>query len=227
MHDLKIIGLPRGEILAKLKAEFYPGFDKLNHKARQLVGPQSKREVWLEQAAAMAFLCAQYNDTPDVEFLEIGACQGYSAAIMALAAPNAIVTTLEPHGGRRARVRAAVHPLGITVRPEQSKVFLGYCEEEQKRYDVIFVDGDHKNIKDDLPYWNLLKEDGLFLHHDYSPEGSKRGCRSVWEALNDFSDRLGHPPDVLVQDDGMVGLAGWYRRDVRQVWPPEGGVDDD
>lgn len=220
MNHLQITGLPRGKLLEEIVSQ-YPEWKRIDNEARRLVGPRSKREVWIEQGAAIAYLASQY-DFDGASILEIGACQGYSAALMSLAAPKATLTTLEPHGGRRTRVRAAVGSLGIVVRAEDSTTFLGYCVEERKQYDLIFVDGDHANVALDLPYWNLLKQDGLLLHHDYSPEGSKRECRSVFEALNHFAEQLNHPIDVLVQDDGMVGLAGWYRHDVEQVWPPKG-----
>ncbi len=205
--------------LLKQIVELYPEWKRIDNEARRLVGPRSKREVWLEQGAAIAYLASQY-DRPDADILEIGACQGYSAALMKLAAPQATVTTLEPHGDRRRRVRAAVGSLGVTVRAERSTIFLRYCVEEGQKYDLIFVDGDHAKVRDDLPYWNLLRPDGLFLHHDYSPPGSKRECRPVWEAINTFASELGHPIDVLVQDDSGVGLAGFYRHDIREVWPP-------
>ena len=225
MNNLHIIGLPRGEILKELTQQ-YPQCAKVERQARQFVGPRSKREVWMEQGAAIAYLASQY-DQQGATILEIGACQGYSAAILALAAPQAEVTTLEPHGGRRTRVRQAIGSLGVTVRAEESITFFSYCVEEEKKYDLIFVDGDHKNIALDLPYWNLIKQDGLFLFHDYSPLGSKRECRPVFDALNHFKDQLGHPLDVLVADNSGVGMAGWYRYDLTEVWPPEGTTLDE
>ncbi len=219
MNNLRLKA-KRGELLKQIVG-LYPEWKRIDNKARRLVGPLSKREVQLEQGAAITLLAAQYN-RPDVNILEIGACRGYSAALIALATPQATVTTLEPHSGRRSRVRAVVGGLEVTVRPETSTAFLDICVEQRQEFDFIFVDGDHANVALDLPYWNLIKQDGLFLHHDYSPLGSERECFPVWEALNHFSQHLDHQPDVLVQDESLVGLAGWYRRDLTEVWPPEG-----
>ncbi len=224
MNNLQIIGAERHEILDQV-VDAFPAWRRIDNQARRLIGPRSKREVWLEQGAVIAYLASQYN-RPDARILEIGACFGYSAAIMKLSAPEAVVVTLEPSDKRHANTSRTLKPLGVSVFKDYSADFLADCTEDDREFDFIFVDGDHANIALDLPYWNLLKQDGLFLHHDYSPEGSKRECRAVWDALNHFSEQLGHQPDVLVQDTSLVGMAGWYRRDLTEVWPPEGKTLD-
>ncbi len=51
------------------------------------------------------------------------------------------------------------------------------------------------------------------IFHDYSPPGSWRECRPVWETLNYIRDEiLKRDFDVLVRDEQGVGIAGWYRR---------------
>ncbi len=79
--------------------------------------------------------------------------------------------------------------------------------------DMIFVDGDHKNVVRDLPWWNALKPGGFMFFHDYTPaDATSRPCPPVYEALNDFSIYLKRPePDVIVVDDGKLGMAGFYR----------------
>lgn len=220
MNNLQITGLTRGEILGEI-TKVYPEWQRPENKVRQLVGQRTKREVQLEQGAAIAYLASQYN-FEGARILELGACQGYSAGIMALAAPLAQVTTLEPHQGRAEAVFKKVGSLGVSVCDETSMSYLMFANEQGLSYDMIFVDGDHANVALDLPYYNLLKHDGLFLHHDYSPEGSARECIPVFDALNHFGEQMQRAgPDVLVQDDTLVAMAGWYKRD-GEVWPPDG-----
>ena len=219
MNNLLITGVPRAKILQQI-TRAYPNWQRPENLVRQLVGPRNKREVQLEQGATIAYLASQYNRS-DARILEIGACQGYTAGILALAAPLAQVTTLEPHKGRAEAVFHAVGQLGISVCDEKSEDYLMFANEQGLSFDLIFVDGDHANVAHDLPFYNLLRPDGLFLHHDYSPQGSARECIPVFDALNHFGRQLNHWPDVLVQDDTLVALAGWYKRD-GEVWPPDG-----
>jgi len=189
--------------------------------AQKLIGAaRPDKEVWEEQAAALFVLAHQY-DKPTAAILELGAYHGYSAAVMKLAAPEALVTTLEPDPTNRKITRANVVDLGVVVQPYQSTAYLELTNGTRaKKYDMIFVDGDHKNIRLDLPYFNRLKVGGLFLHHDYSPLESARPCPPVYEALNEFAARLNREPDVLVVDDSGVGLWGMYRRS-GETWESE------
>lgn len=208
---------PRSE-LRQAMLDLYPAWPTVDQMVRRHVGPANKKEVWEEQAIAIAALAAQYN-RHSAAILEIGANRGYTAGIMAIAAPEADVTTLEPHRARRQMVRRNVgSTFGVHVRPEQSTAWLLIARKMRRTYNLIFVDGDHARVALDLPYYNLLKRGGLFLHHDYSRPGSARECPPVWEALNDFAERLDHPPDVLLQDDTGVGLAGWYKK-AGEEWP--------
>jgi len=214
--ELRITGT-RNELRTQL-AGLWPGAERILAQARAQIGPATTKEVWDEQAMAIGYLAAQYSSRT-ASFLELGTAHGFSAAIMRCAAPNAFITTLEPDPTNRAIARANLNPLSIVVRPEQSLAYLGLTEDgrQQKKHNLIFVDGDHKRIRADLPWWNRLKVDGLFLHHDYSPLESARPCPPVFEALNEFSARLGREPDVLLVDDTGVGLWGMYRR-AGEVW---------
>lgn len=197
----------RENLLRRLKA-MCPDWEDLNATVRKLVGPANKREVWEEQTVALA-ICATQFDRPGARILEIGANRGMSACVMKLAAPAANVTTLEPHQKRRRAVRANITRIGVHVRAETSVAFL---DVDDHLYDMIFVDGDHTHIRDDLPWYNRLVVGGLFLHHDFSPLGSSRECPPVFTALTEFSRVLDHAPEVLVRDLTGTGLAGWYRR---------------
>lgn len=195
--------------------ETYPAWTKIIARVREHV-PIHNKEVWEEQAIAIALLASQYNRR-GARLLEWGTNRGFTATVLRLAAPWAEVTTLEPHQALRRAARTHLTSLDIRVRPETSIAFL---EVDNREYDLIFVDGDHKNIRLDLPWYNRLTTGGLFLHHDFSPEGSSRACPPVFEALTEFSRVLAHEPEVLVRDETGTGLAGWYRRE-GEVWPPK------
>lgn len=212
-HTMIFLGASgkRGDLLTQM-LDLYPGFPALWSKIRGHVKQDNSKEVWEEQAAAIAYLASQY-DYSGARILELGCNRGLTAGLMQLAAPSALVTTLEPSREMRRVARANIVPLGIVVRPEASVAYLELTKDSGVEYDLIFVDGDHKHIRDDLPWWNRLKVGGLFLHHDYSPLESARPCPPVYEALNDFAARLGRQPDVLVVDDTRVGIWGMYRRE--------------
>lgn len=156
------------------------------------------------QAAALYVLVGQY-DREDAHLLDIGTAAGYSASVMAQAAPKAEIVTLNPAGHE---VKAARRNLGRwpNVRLVQAASW-DYLESYGGPFlDVIFVDGDHKRVAEDVPWWRWLAEGGLMLFHDYSPAA----CPPVYEAVNALGEVLGRGPDVLVLDDGGIGMAGFY-----------------
>ena len=201
----------RKALRATLKRE-YPDWATLIAEVRKHV-PRHNKEVWEEQAITIALLASQYNRR-GARLLEWGTNRGFTASILRFAAPKAEVTTLEPMRAVRRIVRAYLPSLDIHVRPETS---VAYLEADDRMYDMIFVDGDHKRIRRDLPWYNRLHTDGLFLHHDFSPAGSSLPCPPVYRALNEFAARLDHPADVLVVDNTGTGIAGWYRRE-GEIW---------
>ena len=131
---------------------------------------------------------------------------------MAEAAPLARIRTCTPNS---VHVKIARENLktyhNVDVIETFSVELLGHCHAEI--IDMVFVDGDHDHVVDDLPWFNLLRVGGLMLHHDYTPPTSAtRPCRPVWNALNAFADVTGHEPDVLLIGPDDEGMAGWYRR---------------
>ncbi len=172
--------------------------------------PWTKREIGQSQAAVLYQLTQKYNQ-PGSRILEIGTAHGWSAGVMAEAAPLAHITTMTPNQGN---FEVATYNLrnysNIEVICFASVPFLQQYNGPD--FDMIFVDGDHKNIRLDLPYWNLLYTDGLFFHHDYSPAVSSRPCPPVYKELNKFGLYLGRDRDVLIMSDTYVGMIGWYRQ---------------
>ena len=74
-------------------------------------------------------------------------------------------------------------------------------------FDWIFVDGNHsqKSVYEDMTnYYDLLKDDGFFLCHDYCnhdiAEGQKYG---VIEAVNQFIKERKMHPILMSLDDGF------------------------
>jgi len=193
-----------------------PEVVKALEKARQAI-PQGKQEVYAYQGAALFALAKPYN-RKGAHILEIGTYYGYSTAMIKQAAPKAEIITLNP---RKLEAQTARQNLAsfeaISVVEQLSWDYLENYAGPQ--LDMIFVDGDHKRVTRDIPWWNEIAVDGLFIFHDYTPLGNKRHCPPVYEMVNEFADWLGRAPDVLIIDDDNVGMAGFYKRGNDPKWP--------
>ncbi len=133
--------------------------------------------------------------------LEIGTFLGKSARIMSLASTAEITSlTISEAEAQTARQNAP----GVEIIVMRSWDYIMLAGE----YDMVFVDGDHKNARIDLPWFNKLSEDGLILFHDYSEDA----CPPVWAAVNKMGESLGRVPDVCVIDSRRIGMAGFYRQ---------------
>jgi predicted O-methyltransferase YrrM len=84
---------------------------------------------------------------------------------------------------------------------------------DNNRYDMVFVDGDHKRVIDDFVFWSKLNIGGLLLFHDYSPAGSARECIPVYKAVRLLTNILDREPDTSLIDNQLVGMAGFYKRE--------------
>lgn len=176
--------------------------------------PAYKREIAQYQAAAIYALAKAYNGK---RILEIGTAWGYSAAIMAEACPDSEIITLNPTQPEDDQARRNLKPYKrVSVLTKKS---WDYLKEDTGNFDLIFIDGDHARVRHDMPFWDKLNEGGLFLFHDYAPAGATEGkggklreCPPVYEEVNRFAEKLNKErPDVLVVDDGGVGIAGFYK----------------
>lgn len=178
--------------------------------------PVYRREIYEHQAAAL-YRLARDRNRAGARFLELGTAYGYSAGIMAAAAPLAQIVTLNPHEDEaRAARRNLEAARNVAVIVACSWDYLArYTGPE---FDLIFVDGDHKQIRRDLPWWNWLAVGGVMVHHDYSPAESARPCPPVYRALNEFSEWLGRAPDVSIIDDGLAGMVGYTKREGDPTW---------
>ena len=163
------------------------------------------------QATALFELVHSYAGR-GAHILEIGTAAGYSAAVMAQAAPDAQIVTLN----------AAAHEIQAAIknlRPyPNATVRLGRSWEILPKYegpalDVIFVDGDHRRAALDVPWFNWAAVGGLMLFHDFTRSGSM----PVVIAVRGMAIALGREPDVLIEDSNGIGMAGFYRREAERL----------
>jgi predicted O-methyltransferase YrrM len=190
--------------------ELHPELVGLRKQADQLV-KNTKKAIWPYQAAALYNLAKPYNGG---KTLEIGTAYGYSCFYLASAMPDSQITTLNASIGE---VEAVEENKTLAQFPNVEilhRVSWEYFNESNgtAEYNFIFVDGDHKRVRLDFPFFNRLLDGGLMFFHDYSPLGSRRHCPPVYEGINELAEFLGREPDVKVIDDGLVGMAGFVRQ---------------
>jgi len=204
----------QANILARM-CELHPELPYVLMQVRQDV-PHLKREINEYQAAVLYVLARQY-DKP-CHILEIGTAWGYSAAILSMAAPQAMITTLNPKPTEVPYARKHLAPY-TNVSVEQVCSW-DYLSEPTGPLSMVWVDGSHDQVRRDFPWFNRLHAGGLMLFHDYAPDGSSRPCQCVYDAVNELRDALGRDYDVLVSDDTGTGIAGFYKRE-GEAWPTE------
>lgn len=199
MKEIHIHAHP-GKILAHMLQEnpwlFYPLRNAKNIPAT----------VGQHQGAALALLARQYN-RPGAKICNIGTSYGYSTALLAIGAPRAHVITLDP---KRPKVEVAQDWLApypnVEIVPECS---WDYLEAHlDVAWDMVFVDGCHKEILRDMPWFNRVHVGGLFMSHDYIPDQFPM----VVNALNGLRDHLGRRFDVEMICNRNRGMVGFYRR---------------
>jgi predicted O-methyltransferase YrrM len=165
---MNLTGTP-AQILAQLE-------DRAIKRSLDAVGDTiepSKNQIDRHEAAALWTLATKY-DGFDAHILELGTCYGYSAAVLAEAAPKANITTLTPSAKHFRYAEPAlrywpnVHALKLRSWDYLS-IYSG------PMLDLVFVDGYHGMVVWDLPWWQWLKAGGLMLFHDYSPQNATRG----------------------------------------------------
>jgi predicted O-methyltransferase YrrM len=159
------------------------------------------------QAMALYALAARYN-VAGTNILEIGTAAGFSASIMAQAAPKARIITLNPRDWevKDAQRNLSAWPNVTVVEAASWDYLKNYTGPD---LDMVFVDGDHNRVNYDLPWFNELKPGGLFLFHDYS----EVTCRTVYDTVNLMAKKLGRNLDVSIIDTNFIGMAGLYRQD--------------
>ena len=145
--------------------------------------------------------------------LEIGTGFGTSAWMMAKASQLAKITTITNNSKEAVMARAFLAgSKTVTVVESDS---LAYFEQGRTaRWDMIYLDADHKHCMDDLHWFNRLRVGGLMMFHDYSPNI----CPPVFEAIGALGEALGRSPDIDLIDSGGIGMAGFHRKR-GDLWP--------
>lgn len=196
------------ETFLRYYVKLHPELKKVEEAAREAIR-NTKKAVYPYQAAALYHLAKPYNGG---RALEIGTAYGYSCFYLASAVPDSRITTLNASEGEwQEDIKVLGRFPNVTCLHRLSWEYLGESDGTAV-YNFIFVDGDHKRVKNDFPYFNRLVDGGLIIFHDYSPLGSGRECPPVYEGVNDLARMLGRQPDVLIVDSNQVGMAGFIRQ---------------
>jgi len=163
------------------------------------------KQIKPAQAELIYNCMVPYNQEGNV-ILEIGTRLGYSASIIAQAAPLAKVITLEHLKERVIKARGYLKPFpNVTVVKAYSWDYLETYN--GPLLSAVFVDGDHKRAARDVPWFYKLKPGGLILFHDYTKVGSVNVVTAV-DLLAGFE---GRKLDIRVIDTEGAGMAGMYR----------------
>lgn len=188
--------------------KLHPELIKIEHQARLIIR-NTKKAVYPYQAAALYHLAKPYNGG---QALEIGTAYGYSCYYLAHAMPQSRITTLNASEGEVEEDKKILYRFkNVEVLHRISWEYLKESDGTAD-YNFIFVDGDHKHVRLDFPFFNRLIDGGLMVFHDYSPLDSTRHCLPVYEAVSWLSDYLAREPDVLIVDSNKVGMAGFIRK---------------
>ncbi len=218
MKDV-IEGASHNKIIRTVLREYPEARDKVAEAQSHV--PFLKRQIWEDQGVVLYALTRPYN-IPGAQILEIGTAWGFSAAVMALAAPYSRLTTLNPKKHEVERARVNLKDIGnIGVLETTSDDF--FQDVGTYDLDMVFVDGQHTAtaVYEDMRWFNHLRTGGLILFHDYSPTDSGRPVPAVFDTLNTIENSF-RPFDVRVVDHLKIGVCGWRRMD-GEIWNPNGG----
>lgn len=123
------------------------------------------------------------NYLKPMEVLELGTNLGKSLACMALGAPQARCTGVEGNRELAGYSARTMQTLGIENAKVVNASFEGFLFEDQKKYDFVFVDGDHR-YGPTIHYFKSLKArmnaEGAIVFHDiYWSEGMKQAWSEI------------------------------------------------
>lgn len=168
-------------------AVLWPGFEE----AEVTVGVLPKGD-WAAPVNDTITLMKLAQAVQPRRILELGSYRGHTAKAFLDNAPDAQLTAvdIEPQHGEAYRdgpladrVDRRVGAIGPDVLPV----------EERGRYDLVFVDADHRRdaaAHDTDVALEMVSDDGMVLWHDYSNWGWFTGDCGVPEVLNDLARRL-------------------------------------
>lgn len=147
--------------------KMYPEGAKARRNAVRMCRGGAENLMLSHESTLLWALAKQYN-YDGAHFLEIGTYKGCSCSVMAQAAPLAQIQTLEvdAQAARDARDVLSVFP-NVLVKTEDSSIYLRTYNGPM--FNLILIDGDHRRIAQDIPWWSWLIGGGLILFHDYWP----------------------------------------------------------
>lgn len=124
-----------------------------------------EKNVPIIEKKSIAFIMKYIKDHNVKNILEIGSAIGYSAILMASAAPDVFVTTIERDEARYMECLKNVKRCGLDKKINvvfQDALDINLSEEV--KYDLIFIDGAKaQNIKFFEKYKYFLKSDGTII----------------------------------------------------------------
>jgi len=148
-------------------------------------------------------LSSQYN-FKGANILEIGTAFGGSAAIIASAAPLASIVTIDPNTALAEKTTNSLrHWDNIVLKTEKSWDYLSTYT--GPRLDLILVDGSHRDVWQDAPWWNWLCINGLILFHDYS----SISFTNIYKCVNELKHVLERQFDVYIGNSTRA-FVGYY-----------------
>lgn len=141
------------------------------------------------------------------DVLEVGSAYGYSAVAMALAGGR--VLAIDPHlqlnSYTTMTANLAVYQVSdrVEIRRGDCRAVLPQLYEEGRRFDLVWIDGDHSAdmVTHDV-IWGakLLRPTGTLACHDYDEDT----CPGVRQALD-----VWNPPPRLVDTLALYGPGEW------------------
>lgn len=174
-----------------------------------------------------------FDRTSKTSILEIGTFKGATSAAFALAFPQARVTTIDLPDPRQtvwnpqdgAQTAVALREIGVQGVEEvrMSSSNLGEWVKVGRRFDMVFVDGDHSTeqvVSDALHALDLLTPGGSVVLHDYTdPQDDSRPCWTllVYAAVEEVLRRL--PGVVRKRLPGWLVELRWRDEQSRRLDP--------
>lgn len=193
-------------------ADKYPEIEQLIFNAN-IVCHKYKGSMQPYQAAVLYYLAKDYNHC---NILEVGTGVGYSTYFLANAAPQGSIITLNPNPNE---LQIAKNTLKDNININEtsfigntSRGYYDFCINQDWLFDFIFIDGDHKDIKFDVQWYNRLNDNGMIVFHDYSNSESKSPCLPVWNELTTLTHSYGDFDIKVVDTVNKFGMAGWIKR---------------
>lgn len=162
-------------------------------------------------------LCSLVEESKPKNILEIGTAVGYSGTLMLLSCPNSNLTTLEINQELCNKARDTFAKYNVQARVEIiNQNALDFLEQNNKKFDFIFVDGPKgQYIKylpylksclaqngimfcDDVLYFGMVQNDNLVIHKKITIVRNLREFIKTIQQDPDFSSEL------LDLEDGVL-----------------------